>query len=151
MRVPKTLGCCCGLVLRFVNFLQLRSPPEGFEDAVRAHFYLKKELLIEANILTCYIRYIQFMHKHEEKEMCISWYTASHVLLFYFIKELETQAKKYKSKEANELVAEVRTKNFFFLKKKFFCFHLFSFSRIIQKIMSPRSKLSCTNWNVQNA
>ena len=120
MRVPKTLGCCCGLVLRFVNFLQLRSPPEGFEDAVRAHFYLKKELLIEANILTCYIRYIQFMHKHEDKEMCISWYTASRVLLFYFIKELETQAKKYKSKEANELVAEVRT--FFSWRRGFFAF-----------------------------
>ena len=137
MRIPKTLGCCRGLVLRFLNFLQLRSPPEGFEDAVRAHFYLKKELLIEANILTCYIRYIQFMHKHEDKEMCISWYTASHVLLFYFIKELETQAKKYKSKEANELVAEVRTKNFFFLKKKFFCFHLLFHSPASSKKLCP--------------
>ena len=77
------------------------------------------------------------MHKHEDKEMCISWYTASHVLLFYFIKELETQAKKYKSKEANELVAEVRTKNFFFPEEEVFLLSSFFHSPASSKKLCP--------------
>ena len=38
--------------LKYAVVGQLTNPPEGFEDVVRAHFYLKRDFLLEVKIDT---------------------------------------------------------------------------------------------------
>ena len=82
---------------------QLSSPPEGFEEAVKAHFYLKRESLIKVMTLYEYMSTKNF-----------DWWTpfpssmpTSRPPIVSSFKELETQMELYKSKEARKLVAEV--------------------------------------------
>ena len=38
--------------LKYAVVGQLTNPPEGFEDVVRAHFYLKRDFLLEVRLIT---------------------------------------------------------------------------------------------------
>ena len=40
--------------LKYAVAGQLTNPPEGFEDVVRAHFYLKRDVLLEVSFLKSY-------------------------------------------------------------------------------------------------
>ena len=80
---------------------QLSSPPEGFEEAVKAHFYLKRESLIKVMIL-----YEDMSAKNFDRWTFFPSNMPSSLSILSF-KELETQMELYKSKEARKLVAEV--------------------------------------------
>ena len=75
--------------MRHAILEQLKSPPEGFSNVVKSHFFYKRESLIKV------------MHHKLLSFNCL--------VLCYFVQELEKQAGQYSSKDIGKLLTEVKT------------------------------------------
>ena len=53
--------------LKYAVVGQLTNPPEGFEDVVRAHFYLKRDFLLEVSYLGFKSHYSLFSLRRPQK------------------------------------------------------------------------------------
>ena len=70
---------------------QLSNPPEGFEDVVKSHFYLKRWVLLKVR---------------QQMAICSQIQSISQFARFF--QEMEKMLEKYKSKEVKKQFAEVK-------------------------------------------
>ena len=61
--------------LKYAVVGQLTNPPEGFEDVVRAHFYLKRDFLLEVNTRASESMYITISLGNLKKSKTNNWPT----------------------------------------------------------------------------
>ena len=61
--------------LKYAVVGQLTNPPEGFEDVVRAHFYLKRDFLLEVNTQASESMYITISLGDLNKSKTNNWPT----------------------------------------------------------------------------
>ena len=74
--------------LRHAILEQLKSPPEGFSDVVRSHFFYKRESLIKVTTIGSIV-WVEIVNQ--------------------FSQELDKQAGQYSSKDIGKLLTEVKT------------------------------------------
>ena len=75
--------------LKYAVLGQLTNPPEGFEDVVRAHFYLKRDVLLEVSLVNS--------SRFEGTK-----------IEFIFFQEYEKMTEKFKSRDVKKQLSEVK-------------------------------------------
>ena len=77
--------------LKYAVLGQLTNPPEGFEDVVRAHFYLKRDVLLEVSFSIS-------MKKVSQNKLIDS----------FIFQEYEKMTEKFKSRDVKKQLSEVK-------------------------------------------
>ena len=76
--------------LKYAVLGQLTNPPEGFEDVVRAHFYLKRDVLLEVSLVI------------------VQWKNLKLLNFFSLFQEYEKMTEKFKSRDVKKQLSEVK-------------------------------------------
>lgn len=93
--------------LKYAILGQLQNPPEGFEDVVKAHFFLKRHILLKV-ISQLLPDFFPLSYLFSKLYHGTAYQRGKYMHFFMPFQELEKMLEKYKSKEVKKQFQDVK-------------------------------------------